>query len=171
VKTEHYIPYIWTADTGVQPLLVDSDFSFFAHAASGDAARIVGSTVSIGGSDHRASMWTTALGAVDLRDYLERLGADVTGWELTLATVMSADGTVVAGRGLYNGEDSAFIVTGLPGTACPADFDADGVVNSQDFFTYLTAFFNQDAAADFNSSGSIDSQDFFDFLAAFLVGC
>jgi hypothetical protein len=58
------------------------------------------------------------------------------------------------------------------GTACPADFNSDGTVNSQDFFEFLDLFFAVDAGADFNADGVIDSQDFFDFLAAFFSpGC
>ncbi len=54
---------------------------------------------------------------------------------------------------------------------CPADFNADNRVNSQDFFDFLTAFFNANPAADFNADGAIDSQDYFDYLAAFFAPC
>ncbi|MBC7771932.1 MAG: hypothetical protein H7210_05515 [Pyrinomonadaceae bacterium] len=55
------------------------------------------------------------------------------------------------------------------GTACPADWNDDNVVNSQDFFEFLTSFFT--GSADFNNSGLTDSQDFFDFVAAFFTPC
>ena len=54
---------------------------------------------------------------------------------------------------------------------CSADFNSDGVGNSQDFFDYLTAFFGNFASADFNHNGVVNSQDFFDFLTAFFNGC
>ena len=55
--------------------------------------------------------------------------------------------------------------------ACAADFNLDGVPNSQDFFDFLAAFFALEVRADFNNDGVINSQDFFDFLAAFFAGC
>jgi hypothetical protein len=54
---------------------------------------------------------------------------------------------------------------------CPADFNADRVVTSQDFFDFLAAFFNNYPAADINADGTVTSQDFFDFLTAFFGGC
>jgi hypothetical protein len=57
------------------------------------------------------------------------------------------------------------------GTPCRADFNHNGVVNSQDFFDFVHAFFAGNPAADFNGDGTIGSQDFFDFLNAFFAGC
>jgi cytochrome c peroxidase len=54
---------------------------------------------------------------------------------------------------------------------CRADFNADGAVNSQDFFGFLGAFFAQDNAADFDASGAVTSADFFAFLGVFFSGC
>jgi hypothetical protein len=52
---------------------------------------------------------------------------------------------------------------------CPADWNHDGTVTSQDFFDFVDAFFAGNA--DFNNNGTTDSQDFFDFLNAFFAGC
>ncbi|MGE3109201.1 MAG: S8 family serine peptidase [Phycisphaerales bacterium] len=52
---------------------------------------------------------------------------------------------------------------------CPADYNHDGVVTSQDFFNFIADFFS--ASADFNHDGSTTSQDFFDFLGAFFTPC
>jgi hypothetical protein len=57
----------------------------------------------------------------------------------------------------------------FPGGPGNVDFNADLVINSQDFFDFLTAFFA--GAADFNSDGVTNSQDSFDFLNAFFTGC
>jgi hypothetical protein len=50
-------------------------------------------------------------------------------------------------------------VATLQEPACAPDANADGAVDSQDFFHFLTAFFA--GVADFNEDGLTDSQDFF----------
>ncbi|MGE3109013.1 MAG: kelch repeat-containing protein [Phycisphaerales bacterium] len=57
------------------------------------------------------------------------------------------------------------------GIECPADFNRDSMVTSQDFFDFLAALFAVQPTADFNHDGSINSQDFFDFIGAFFAGC
>jgi hypothetical protein len=97
------------------------------------------------------------------------------------------DGAAVTGlsmyrEGLNNSGQIAFvaqlddgrgvIVVASPvSKGCPADFNVDDVVNSQDFFDFLTAFFEGLDSADFNADDIVNSQDFFDFVSAFFAGC
>jgi hypothetical protein len=58
-------------------------------------------------------------------------------------------------------------------TPCPADFNADGVLNSDDLSDYITAYFSEppDPAADFNGDGAINSDDLSDYITAYFDGC
>jgi hypothetical protein len=53
---------------------------------------------------------------------------------------------------------------------CLADFNNDGLINSQDYFDFLTAFFGG-GNADFNRDCVTNSQDYFDFLTYFFSPC
>lgn len=55
--------------------------------------------------------------------------------------------------------------------SCPADWNADGLATSADFFAFLEAFLTLSDQADFNHDGFTNSQDFFDYLSAFFQGC
>lgn len=54
---------------------------------------------------------------------------------------------------------------------CAGDFNADGTVNSDDYFDYLNAYYAGDASADFDGNGVVDSDDFFDFHNSYVGGC
>jgi hypothetical protein len=59
----------------------------------------------------------------------------------------------------------------LPPPLCAADFNADGVVNVQDFLGFLAAYSAGEPSADFNGDGVVAVQDFLAFLAAYSAGC
>jgi hypothetical protein len=82
------------------------------------------------------------------------------------------DGTLaVGGYFLRAGDHASAYFAQWRCLDCPADFNADSRVTSQDLFDFLGAFFAGNPAADFNDDGTVDSHDFFDFLAAFFHGC
>ncbi len=72
---------------------------------------------------------------------------------------------------LGTGNTALAIQSVTPCPSCTADFNQDGVANSQDFFDFLSAFFGLLPSADVNRDGVVNSQDFFDFVAAFFAGC
>jgi hypothetical protein len=76
---------------------------------------------------------------------------------------------IVSGRSSDNNNDG--VPDDCQGNACPADFNRDNILNSQDFFDFLVAFFANQPAADFNRDNTINSQDFFDYVSAFFNGC
>jgi uncharacterized protein (TIGR03118 family) len=53
---------------------------------------------------------------------------------------------------------------------CGADFNADGTVNSQDFFTFLGALFTSNPDADVNDDGKIDAADLVAYTVCFFRG-
>jgi hypothetical protein len=82
---------------------------------------------------------------------------------------------VTQGPFAKNGNPTLYVADGMSSVwvllHCPADFNNDGFVNSQDFFDFLRDFFAMNNAADFNNDGVINSQDFFDFLNVFFTPC
>jgi hypothetical protein len=62
-------------------------------------------------------------------------------------------------------------VTAFNTLPCSADFNCDGLVNSQDFMEFLNAHTAGDPIADANCDGVVNSQDLVAFLNSFAVGC
>ena len=55
---------------------------------------------------------------------------------------------------------------------CYADYNCDGVINSQDFFDFIGDLMASNSRVDYiNHDGYINSQDYFDFIQAFFAGC
>jgi uncharacterized membrane protein len=123
---------------GLGDLPGDSLFSH-ASAVAGDGSVIVGySYTDLAGG--RAFIWDATRGMRQLHAVLLNAGLDVAGWTLSEATGISADGRTIVGTGIDpKGQRQGWMV--VLGDACPADFNADHAVNSQDFFDFLTAFF------------------------------
>jgi probable HAF family extracellular repeat protein len=101
----------WTSESGLQDIDTLGGDNSVAYGVSGDGSAVVG-----GGylpTGYHAFLWTSSLGMVDLNTYLATLGVDLTGWELSEATAISTDGSAIVGRGYFNGDERAWLVTGL----------------------------------------------------------
>ncbi|MGE3108665.1 MAG: GC-type dockerin domain-anchored protein [Phycisphaerales bacterium] len=169
----------WTQATGMVPLgdLPGGSFQSTPLAMNHDGSVIVGRGYVAGacgpfgcGSAAHAFIWDADHGMRDLNDLVTSLGIDLTGWVLQEARGISADGRIIVGTGLNpSGAVEAWRFDFGPPPPCPADWNGDRFVDSQDFFDFLSALFV--GAADFNHDGFVNSQDFFDFLAVFLQGC
>jgi hypothetical protein len=59
----------------------------------------------------------------------------------------------------------------LADPTCIPDWNADGVVNTQDFLAYLNDWSAQNAVADLNEDGVVNTQDFLAFLGLWAAGC
>ncbi|HLO39899.1 MAG TPA: CotH kinase family protein [Phycisphaerales bacterium] len=56
-------------------------------------------------------------------------------------------------------------------TACPADFDESGFLDTDDYDAFVRAFELGEETADFDASGFVDTDDFDAFVRAFELGC
>lgn len=56
-------------------------------------------------------------------------------------------------------------------TACAADFNGDGFVDTRDVVAFLNAWVSGDDSADWNQDGLVDSRDFLAFLNAWVARC
>jgi len=70
--------------------------------------------------DERAFVWTQSRGMLDLRDELVALGLDLSGWTLVAATGVSADGSVIVGRGINPSGDPEAWRAEVPELAPPS---------------------------------------------------
>ncbi|MCC6228478.1 MAG: hypothetical protein IT432_04545 [Phycisphaerales bacterium] len=117
----------WTSGGGTQSLGSVSGFDFSeGYGISGNGQSIVGGCG--GASSAIAFLWTPALGMVDLNTYLPTLGVDLTGWTLNIARGISADGSVIAGDGTFNGEARSFVVSNVPAPGAAVLLGSGGLV-------------------------------------------
>jgi hypothetical protein len=74
-----------------------------------------------------------------------------------------------AGLHYVDGEYSA--LQGWFERGCPADFNADGSVNTLDVLAFLNAWAGGDGSADINGDGSVNTLDVIAFLNLWTAGC
>jgi probable HAF family extracellular repeat protein len=92
----------WTQAMGILGLgeLAGGSYYSYPMAVSADGSTIVGFSSTSGGSPaFSAFIWTEALGMRNLQDVLQQSGVDLTGWHLTRAIDISADGHTIIGFG------------------------------------------------------------------------
>lgn len=109
--------FSWTQATGLVGLgdLAGGTFYSYAWDTSGDGSIIVGAGRSASGDE--AFIWDAAHGMRNLRDVLvsDYGVTDLTGWTLTSARAISADGQTIVGDGINpSGQTEAWRVTGVP---------------------------------------------------------
>lgn len=99
--------------------------SAIAYTVSDDGSLVGG--YSFFGFEATATLWSAALGTVDLNTYLPTLGIDLTGWELDYTRDISADGTTIVGEGVFNGEPRGWVVT-IPAPGATAMLGLGGLM-------------------------------------------
>ncbi len=109
-------PYEWTNGV-VTPLTLPSGFTDgTALGVSNDGTAIVGFMMPPLSTENKAFIWTQANGVQDLQQVLQQvltadgLGSELTGWTLTEATAITADGKTIVGNGVDpQGQDEGWI--------------------------------------------------------------
>ena len=91
----------WTQDTGMVGLgsLAGGQFYGDALAVSGDGSVVVGVGRESSSSEYQAFMWDETHGMRNLQSVLVGYGLDLTGWTLSEAPGISADGLTIVGFG------------------------------------------------------------------------
>ncbi len=103
----------WSEATGIQDLGAGS-FSR-ALAVSADGSAVVGFANTTGG----AFIWDQANGVRSIEDLLTSYGLDMSGWVLSEATGISADGLTIVGKGNRSGQPTEAWIANLAPTAVP----------------------------------------------------
>lgn len=87
-------------------------------------------------------------------------------WSEVVGDPVRGDVMLFGGNGV--GGETWIWHSSLP---CRADFDQDGIVNTQDVLAFLNAWVFKESSADFNQDGSVNTLDVLNFLNAWSAGC
>lgn len=138
VSTNGIEAFRWTADGGMVGLgdLPGHDFFSEATDVSADGSVVVGKTRSTNGSSidgSEAFIWDSESGIRSVREILIENGVDLTGWTLSTASGISANGNVLVGSGKnpagkFEGWRASFTGEG--------DFGGDGDVDGEDLMAW-----------------------------------
>ncbi len=152
-------------------------FDSEALAVSADGSVVVGRGTSEAGSE--AFIWDAASGMRSLASVLTADGAaNLSGWVLSAATGVSADGRTIVGWGTNPTGDVEAWIAHIPApAACYANCDnstTSPVLNALDFACFLNSFSAGESAA--NCDGStvdpvLNILDFVCFMNQYVSGC
>jgi uncharacterized membrane protein len=116
--------YRWTQATGMValPKLSPTTGALRPRAISGDGKLIIGQVFDSAGvpggqGAFGCFVWTPVMGTQPLATHLAARGVNLTGWQLSDATGISADGRAMCGQGIYNGVPQGWVVKDLPCTS------------------------------------------------------
>ncbi len=151
-----------------------------AYATTADGSIIVGSAGVQGScgpfgcqTAPRAFIWDAQHGMRDLAPVLTNLGLNLTGWTLSEARGVSADGRVIVGTGINPLGNTEAWRADLGGPTCYANCDGSTspILTIADFGCFQTKFVAGDPYADCNGQGGLTVADFGCFQTEFVAGC
>ena len=173
----------WTQGSGMVGLgdLPGGNFFSEAFAVSADGSVVVGKGKSASGQE--AFIWDSTDGMREVDEVLTALGADLTGWTLTAATGISADGLTLVGWGTNPDGFTEGWIANLPCGLCeadpiadPSDQDGDKVADRSDNCTEDANPEQVDSDgdgygnlcdADYDGDGVVSGRDFLLFRSTF----
>lgn len=124
-----WIGFRWTEDAGMTSVgLLEGATGSIATDISADGGSVVGFSDFAG--ERRAFLHNADIGLVDLNEWLPSVGVDLSGWLLNEVTTVNADGTSIAGYGLYEGAQRAWVVSGIPAPGSAIAFGAFAAIVS-----------------------------------------
>ncbi len=158
--------------------LPDGAFTSTALAASTGGTTIVGYGTSATGQE--AIIWDATHGLRSLHDELLSKGVTtVTGWTLTQASGISADGLTIVGYGTNPDGRTEGWIAHFPAPAAPCYANCDGstanpILNVLDFACFLTSYAAGASYANCDGSTAepvLNVVDFMCFLNKYAAGC
>ncbi len=136
-----------------------------------------------GNGELRAFAFRPDRGFTELGSLVAGGGLAASGWakldQPEFAASTAAAPTRILGAGQLISQQSGSTVFALtqsptpPPPLCPADFNADGLLNPDDLSDYIACFFSAPpcSGADVNADSFIDPDDLSDYIGAFFTGC
>jgi len=123
----------WTQETGMVGLgtLSGGDPNYGEQYISTSA----NGSIIVGASTNQAFHWTQKTGMVSLKETLIGAGLDVSGWSLTSANAISADGFTIVGNGINPSGQSEAWVANLSPEAVPEPLTILGAMTAAAFGT------------------------------------
>lgn len=142
----------WTSAEGMVGLgdFAGGTFASNASGISSDGALVVGSGTNASGS--QAFIWDARRGMQAIATLLTNAGVDLTGWSLTTATAISADGATVVGYGTHNGNTEAWVARNFLPPVITSAATASGAVGSV-FANYTVTATGPPAAYTYSAAG------------------
>ena len=134
----------WTQAEGMLGLgfLAEDDYYTDATGVSADGSVIVGESFSVNGTV--AFRWTQAGGMVSLKDTLIGAGLDLSDWNLTYTTGVSADGFTIVGYGTNPSGQTEGWVANLSPEPVPEPLTILGSMAAIAFATRFERSFSKD---------------------------
>ncbi len=95
----------------------------------------------------------------------------LTGPAISITAWTAANAFTPTSSGTHEATAHADIRLSLISNRCPADLNADGILDADDLFLFMDLFAVDDPLADRDANAVVDAQDFFMYLDEFVLDC